>query len=69
MLKIKNYINGELVPPASKKYLKNICPSTGENYSMIPDSDENDVNQAVAVAQQALNRGKHHLSRNDLIFS
>ena len=53
MLKIKNYINGELVPPASKKYLKNICPSTGENYSMIPDSDENDVNQAVAVAQQA----------------
>ena len=53
MLKIKNYINGELVPPAARKYLKNICPSTGENYSMIPDSDENDVNQAVAVAQQA----------------
>ena len=53
MLKIKNYINGKLVPPASKKYLKNICPSTGEHYSLIPDSDENDVNQAVEAARQA----------------
>ena len=53
MLKIKNYINGKLVPPASKKYLKNICPSTGEHYSLIPDSDKNDVNQAVEAAQQA----------------
>ena len=53
MLKIMNYINGELVPPASRKYLKNVCPSTGENYSLIPDSDKNDVNQAVEAAQQA----------------
>jgi len=53
MLKIKNYINGELVPPASGKYLKNVCPATGENYSLIPDSDENDVNRAVETARQA----------------
>ena len=53
MLKIMNYINGALVPPASGKYLKNVCPSTGENYSQIQDSDKNDVNQAVEAAQQA----------------
>lgn len=53
MQKIKNYINGELVEPAGKSYLDNINPSTGEVYSLIPDSDERDVQLAVDAAKKA----------------
>lgn len=53
MLHIKNYINGELVEPASKKYLDNYDPSRGKVYSYIPDSDEQDVAKAVAAAKAA----------------
>jgi aminomuconate-semialdehyde/2-hydroxymuconate-6-semialdehyde dehydrogenase len=53
MLHIKNYINGELVEPASKKYLDNYDPSRGTVYSYIPDSDERDVEKAVAAARSA----------------
>jgi aminomuconate-semialdehyde/2-hydroxymuconate-6-semialdehyde dehydrogenase len=51
--KILNYINGEFVEPAGKKYLDNINPATGEVYSLIPDSDERDVEQAVMAASAA----------------
>jgi len=53
MQKIKNYINGELVEPFSKNYLNNINPATGEIYSLIPDSDEHDVDAAVNAAAAA----------------
>jgi aminomuconate-semialdehyde/2-hydroxymuconate-6-semialdehyde dehydrogenase len=53
MLKIENYIGGELVAPASGDYLDNFNPATGEVYSLIPDSDERDVEQAVAAAGKA----------------
>lgn len=53
MTHIKNYINGELVEPASKKYLDNYDPSRGKVYSYIPDSDEHDVEKAVAAAKAA----------------
>jgi len=53
MLKIENYINGELVKPVSKKYLDNFNPATGEVYSLIPDSDEKDVEAAVEAARKA----------------
>ncbi len=53
MQHIKNYINGLLVEPMSKKYLDNICPSTGKVYSHIPDSDESDVELAYQAAKQA----------------
>ncbi len=53
MLKIQNYINGELIEPLSKKYLDNYNPSTGKVYSLIPDSDEKDVQLAVDAAQAA----------------
>jgi aminomuconate-semialdehyde/2-hydroxymuconate-6-semialdehyde dehydrogenase len=53
MQHIKNYINGQLVEPASKKYLDNYDPSRGKVYSYIPDSDEADVEQAVAAARAA----------------
>ena len=53
MLKIANLIDGHLVPPSSGQYLDNINPATGETYSLIPDSDETDVNAAVLSAKKA----------------
>lgn len=53
MIKIENYINGKLVAPASGKYIYNYNPATGEVYSLIPDSDDVDVNLAVAAAEKA----------------
>ncbi|MBK7681386.1 MAG: aldehyde dehydrogenase [Bacteroidetes bacterium] len=53
MQKIKNYINGVLVEPISGNYLDNYNPSTGKVYSLIPDSDEQDVELAVKGAQEA----------------
>jgi aminomuconate-semialdehyde/2-hydroxymuconate-6-semialdehyde dehydrogenase len=53
MLQIENYIGGELVKPVSGNYLENYNPATGEVYSLIPDSDETDVNSAVEAAKKA----------------
>jgi aminomuconate-semialdehyde/2-hydroxymuconate-6-semialdehyde dehydrogenase len=53
MLKIENYIGGEMVAPASGEYLDNYNPAIGEIYSLIPDSDETDVERAVAAAKRA----------------
>jgi aminomuconate-semialdehyde/2-hydroxymuconate-6-semialdehyde dehydrogenase len=53
MLKIENYIGGRLVGPVSGDYLDNFNPATGDVYSLIPDSDERDVNAAVEAAQGA----------------
>jgi len=53
MDKILNYIDGALVAPAKAKYLDNYNPSTGKVYSSIPDSDEEDVQKAVAAAKKA----------------
>lgn len=50
---IKNYINGALIPAASGQYLDNYNPATGKVYSYIPDSDENDIEQAVEAAKKA----------------
>ncbi|MBC7901404.1 MAG: aldehyde dehydrogenase [Saprospiraceae bacterium] len=53
MLKIKNYIGGELVQPASGGYLDNYDPATGLIYSLIPDSDAADVERGVEAAKAA----------------
>ncbi|MEP6738346.1 MAG: aldehyde dehydrogenase [Chryseolinea sp.] len=53
MKKIFNYINGELIDPSSGKYLDNYEPATGNVYSLIPDSDHNDVAKATVAALQA----------------
>ena len=53
MNKIENYIGGELVAPVSKNYLDNFDPATGEVYSLIPDSDERDIEKAVKAASKA----------------
>jgi aminomuconate-semialdehyde/2-hydroxymuconate-6-semialdehyde dehydrogenase len=53
MLKIENYIGGQLIKPVSDAYLDNYNPATGEVYSLIPDSDETDVASAVEAAKKA----------------
>lgn len=55
MTHIENYIDGRLTTPAQGKYLENFDPSTGEVYSHTPDSDEHDVDRAVAAARSAFN--------------
>lgn len=52
-MKLLNYIGGELAEPISGKYLDNYNPAIGEVYSQIPDSDERDVEVAVAAAEAA----------------
>ena len=54
MLKIENYIGGELIKPVSDQYLDNFNPAAGEVYSLIPDSDERDVELAVELAEAAV---------------
>ena len=53
MKKILNFINGEFVEPSSREYLDNISPITGDVYSLIPDSDERDVQKALKAANEA----------------
>ena len=53
MLRIENYIGGELVQPASGEYLDNFDPSSGQVYSLIADSDDRDVHLAVEAAKVA----------------
>ncbi len=53
MLKIENYINGKLTAPVSEKYLDNFNPANGEVYSLIPDSDEEDIELAYLAAKNA----------------
>ncbi|MBO6515549.1 MAG: aldehyde dehydrogenase [Bacteroidia bacterium] len=53
MFKLKNYINGELVDPVSGEYIDNYQPATGKVYSLIPRSNERDVEQAVSAAKEA----------------
>lgn len=50
---IRNYINGQMLEPTSKKYLDNFDPSLGKVYSYIPDSDDRDVEAAYQAAHDA----------------
>ncbi|MBL7794741.1 MAG: aldehyde dehydrogenase family protein, partial [Saprospiraceae bacterium] len=50
---IQNYIGGAMTAPVSGDYLDNYEPATGQVYSHIPDSDERDVDLAVAAAARA----------------
>ncbi|HEY2847119.1 MAG TPA: aldehyde dehydrogenase [Pyrinomonadaceae bacterium] len=53
MKKVLNYINGNIVEPISGEYLDNYEPATSGVYSLIADSDERDVERAVAAAKDA----------------
>jgi aminomuconate-semialdehyde/2-hydroxymuconate-6-semialdehyde dehydrogenase len=51
MEKLANYINGKMLAPISNQYLNNFNPATGQVYSLIPDSDEHDVQLAFEAAK------------------
>jgi aminomuconate-semialdehyde/2-hydroxymuconate-6-semialdehyde dehydrogenase len=53
MEKILNYINGTLVEPLSGNFFDNINPAEGKPYSLVPDSDKEDVVEATTAAKQA----------------
>jgi aminomuconate-semialdehyde/2-hydroxymuconate-6-semialdehyde dehydrogenase len=53
MQQIQNYINGKLLAPSSGDYLHNYNPAEGKVYSLIPDSDAQDVQLAVDSATKA----------------
>ncbi len=53
MQKIKNYINGELVDPIKNEYIDNYEPATGQVYSQIPQSTNDDLELAVKAAESA----------------
>ena len=53
MQKLQNYIDGELLAPTSGDYLDNYEPATGKVYSLIPNSDQSDVEAAVQAAKAA----------------
>ena len=46
MEKIFNYIGGEHVPSNSNEWIDNYNPSNGSVYSLIPDSNDQDVENA-----------------------
>lgn len=50
---IENFIAGEFVSPRSANFIDNVNPATGEIIGKIPDSNERDVNEAVAAAASA----------------
>lgn len=50
---ICNFVNGELTPPRSGRYLDNFEPATGRAYSRVPDSDKDDLDEAIVAAQAA----------------
>lgn len=52
-MKLFNWINGQAASPASGEYLDNINPQTGEVCGLIPRSNGQDVDTAVAAAKAA----------------
>jgi aminomuconate-semialdehyde/2-hydroxymuconate-6-semialdehyde dehydrogenase len=53
MEQLRNYIDGKFFAPVSGQYIQNYNPATGEVYSMVPDSDERDLQLAVDAARKA----------------
>jgi len=53
MESVRNFVSGELVDAAGGRFLDNVEPATGKVYSRLPDSDERDVERAVAAAEAA----------------
>ncbi len=53
MKTIANFINGIETIPESGQYLNNFNPSNGQIYSLIPDSDERDVEKSFQAADSA----------------
>ncbi len=53
MEKLRNFINGEYCDPTNGKYIDNYEPASGKVYSLIPNSDATDIQNAVDAAEKA----------------
>jgi aminomuconate-semialdehyde/2-hydroxymuconate-6-semialdehyde dehydrogenase len=53
MIRILNYIDGQLSESSSKTWIDNVNPATAEIYSEITSGNEEDVNKAVEAAKSA----------------
>ena len=53
MKKISNYINGQLEPSSSLKYIDVFNPSTGKIYAKCPDSTKIDLDKAIKSAKKS----------------
>lgn len=53
MRTLSNFVNGKHVEPIAGRYLEKIEPATGRSIARVPDSDERDVDAAVAAALDA----------------
>lgn len=54
MQRIRNFIDGKWLDPASGGWLDNVDPSSGQTYSQVADSDQHDVDAAVVAARAAV---------------
>ena len=52
-MKLANFINGEKQAPINGSYVDSYQPATGKVHCYVPNSDEDDVNRAVAAAKAA----------------
>jgi aminomuconate-semialdehyde/2-hydroxymuconate-6-semialdehyde dehydrogenase len=50
---VQNFIDGAFVPPRSGAYFDDLNPATAEVIAQIPDSDRDDVHDAVEAARRA----------------
>ncbi|AXX93381.1 aldehyde dehydrogenase [Malaciobacter molluscorum LMG 25693] len=55
----ENFIGGEWIAPKSGEYFENLSPVDGEPLTMIPRSNEEDVDLAVTAAKKAFETYKH----------
>lgn len=49
---LENFIGGNFIGPLSGNFIENINPATGKSYTNIPNSNEKDINVAVAAAKK-----------------
>jgi malonate-semialdehyde dehydrogenase (acetylating)/methylmalonate-semialdehyde dehydrogenase len=56
--KVKNFVNGNWVESCTEKYDEVPNPATGETMAYIPISTREDLDEAVAVAQEAFKTWK-----------
>ncbi|MEE9271515.1 MAG: aldehyde dehydrogenase [Candidatus Krumholzibacteria bacterium] len=59
MQTIRNYIGGGFSGPVSGEFLDVFEPATGRVYVRVPESDQRDVDQAVAAAEKAFTDWSH----------
>jgi len=64
MQKIQNYINGQHQDSVSAAFLDNFHPACGQVYSLIPDSESQDVEDAYQAAKSAFPAWKNTLPEN-----